>query len=87
MNRDGRPTSRKTQYMTSRKTQYIACPKCDARFPFCRNSAPEIDSCGFENYRLECKECKTGLSGIIDPNDEELLLSKFADESAGIPRR
>jgi hypothetical protein len=79
MNGDRRPTSR--------KTQYIACPECDARFPFCRNPAPEIDSCGFESYSLECKECKTGLSGIVDPNDEELLLSKFADESAGIPRR
>ena len=33
------------------------------------------------------KNVRAGLAGIIDPNDEELLLSKFADESAGIPRR
>jgi hypothetical protein len=72
---------------TSGKTQFIACPACDARITFCRNPTPEIDSCGFESYSLECKECKAGLAGIIDPNDQKLLLSKFAPESAGAQRR
>jgi hypothetical protein len=72
---------------TSGKTQYVACPECDARFPFCRNRIPKIDSCGFESYSLDCKDCKTGLAGIIDPNDEKLLLSKFADEDGGIQPR
>jgi hypothetical protein len=72
---------------TSGKTQFIACPACDARFTFCRNPTPQIDSCGFESYSLECKECKARLAGIIDPNGQELLLSKFADEIAGVRRR
>jgi hypothetical protein len=72
---------------SGKKTQFIACPACDARFTFCRNPTPEIDSSGFESYSLECKECKARLAGIIDPNGQELLLSKFADESAGLQRR
>jgi hypothetical protein len=59
------------------RAQLIACPKCDARFPFYRSPTPRIDSCGFESYSLECKECGTQLAGIIDPNDEELLLSEL----------
>ena len=54
-----------------------ACPKCDARFPFYRSPTPRIDSCEFESYSLECKECGTQLAGIIDPYDEELLLSEL----------
>jgi hypothetical protein len=80
MNGDKLPTSGK-------KTQFIACPACDARFTFCRNPTPEIDSCGFESYNLECTECKAGLAGVIDPNGQELLLSKFADGSAGVQHR
>ena len=57
--------------------QVVACPKCDARLTFCRSQNFQIDSCGFESYRLECKECRARLVGIVDPNDEELLLSEF----------
>jgi hypothetical protein len=67
--------------------QVITCPECDAHFKFRRSHAPEIDSCGFESYGLECKECNAKLAGIIDPNKEELLLSKLTGESAGGQRR
>jgi hypothetical protein len=79
MNRD--------RLLASGKTQFIACPECDARLTFCRNPTPEIDSCGFESYSLECEGCKATLAGIIDPNREELLLSKFAGEGAPVQRR
>ncbi len=57
--------------------QLIACPTCSARFTFYRSHAPHIDSCGFESYSLECKECGARLTGIIDPNNEKLLLSEL----------
>ena len=34
-----------------------------------------MDSCGFESYELECRRCGASLGGIIDPYDDELLLS------------
>ncbi len=55
----------------------IVCPKCDAQFAFCRSPTPRIDSCGFESYSLECKECGALLAGIIDPNGEKLLVSEL----------
>ena len=59
------------------KAQFITCPECDAHFAFCRSAAARIDSCGFESYSLDCKECKAKLAGIVDPKQEELLLSKL----------
>ncbi len=44
---------------------------------FCRSRTPRIDACGFESYSLECQECGARLAGIIDPYDEELLLSEL----------
>lgn len=58
-------------------TQVVACPKCDAQLTFCRSQSSQIDSCGFESYSLECKECRARLVGIVDPDDEKLLLSEF----------
>lgn len=52
----------------------IACPQCDARQSFHRDPVPAIDSCGFESYSFQCKECGASLGGIIDPCDETLLL-------------
>jgi hypothetical protein len=52
------------------------CPKCHARLNFRRSTHPEIDSCGFESYRLDCQECGAALAGIIDPADDALLLSE-----------
>jgi hypothetical protein len=63
--------------MTARKAQVIVCPGCDARFMFCRNSHPEIDGCGFESYSIQCTACKARLTAVVDPQDDELLLSKF----------
>jgi hypothetical protein len=37
-----------------------------------------MDECGFESYRIECKECGTQLAGIVDPADEALLVTAGA---------
>ena len=63
--------------ITSREAQVLACPKCGRRSRFFRSPFPEIDSCGFESYALECKECGVKLAGIIDPDGEDLLLSEL----------
>jgi hypothetical protein len=52
------------------------CPKCRARLNFVRSAHPDIDSCGFESYRLDCQECGATLAGIIDPVDNALLVSE-----------
>ena len=54
------------------------CPRCDAALMFLRSAKPHFDSCGFESYSLECKECGVPLAGIIDPFDETLLLTQIA---------
>ena len=36
---------------------------------------PRIDACGFESYRLDCRECGATLAGIVDPADDVLVLS------------
>ena len=54
-----------------------ACPACAAPVTFSRTSTPRIDACGFESYRLECHECGAWLAGIIDPLDDDLLLSEL----------
>ena len=56
-----------------------ACPACAALVTFSRTSTPRIDACGFESYRLECRECGARLAGIIDPFDNDLLLSELDD--------
>jgi hypothetical protein len=63
---------------TIRASHVIGCPKCTARLMFCRSRTPQIDACGFESYRLECKECGLPLAGIVDPFDDTLLLSEMA---------
>jgi len=52
-----------------------ACPKCRVSLKLLRSSIPQIDSCGFGSYFFQCKSCKNSLAGIIDPMDEELLVS------------
>ena len=59
--------------------QAVACPKCSAQLMFARSPTPRIDACGFESYRIECKECGAPMVGIVDPADEALLLSPIAD--------
>jgi hypothetical protein len=63
---------------TALGAQAVACPKCQARFVFCRSPKPLIDACGFESYALECHECGAPLAGIVDPFDETLLISEMA---------
>lgn len=36
-----------------------------------------MDGCGFESYSFQCKACEARLTAVIDPQDDELLLSKF----------
>jgi hypothetical protein len=52
------------------------CPKCHAVLNFCRSITPDIDSSGFESYRLDCQECGVALYGIIDPADDALIISE-----------
>jgi hypothetical protein len=44
-------------------------------FEFRRTIRPHIDERGFESYDLKCVACSASLHGIIDPADDELLLS------------
>jgi hypothetical protein len=55
----------------------IACPACAAHVMFCRSRTPQVATCGFESYNLDCHECGARLAGIIDPYDNELLLSEL----------
>jgi len=61
----------------SKTEQLIGCPKCSARLRFQRSSFPLMDSCGFESYSLECDQCGAQLVGVIDPLDDQLLLSEL----------
>jgi hypothetical protein len=72
----GNPVSR-AQLKTILNAEGIVCPACTAQVIFCRSRTPHIDRCGFESYSLECHECGAELAGIIDPYDEELLLSEL----------
>jgi hypothetical protein len=55
-----------------------ACPDCSARLMLRRSAVPPIDECGFESYRLACHACGVPLAAIIDPADDQLLLSAVA---------
>jgi DNA-directed RNA polymerase subunit RPC12/RpoP len=51
-----------------------ACPKCGARVVFRRVSSPSLDSSGLVGYVIQCNECSTWLTGMIDPDDGVLVL-------------
>ena len=57
--------------------QIIECPKCGACMPFSRAEFAQIDSSGFESYRLSCRACAVSLAAVVDPCDETLLLSEL----------
>ena len=59
-----------------RGTRIVTCPKCHAEFELRRSVRPHIDECGFESYNLKCASCSALLHGIIDPADDELLVSE-----------
>jgi hypothetical protein len=52
-----------------------SCPNCRVSLKLLQSLIPQIDSCGFESYSFQCESCKSSLAGIIDPLDEELLVS------------
>ena len=52
-----------------------SCPECRVGLRLLRSSIAQIDSCGIESYSFQCESCKSFLAGIIDPMDEELLVS------------
>ena len=63
-------------------TIVASCPKCRVRLKLFRSSIPQIDSCGFESYSFRCTGCASSLAGIIDPSDDELLVSLLEPTSS-----
>jgi hypothetical protein len=53
----------------------VKCPKCEASSKFYRTPFPHIDTCGFESYSFQCECCGSAIAGIINPLDDELLVS------------
>ena len=53
----------------------VTCPKCKACSKLFRAINPTIDRCGFETYSFRCTGCASSLAGIIDPSDDELVVS------------
>jgi hypothetical protein len=75
------------QLIAPAQTRSVACPSCAARLMFCRSNPPPIDACGFESYRLDCRECGAALAGIIDPADDALLLTECEPQlKAALPQ-
>ena len=68
-------TSPNKSFMT-RSYQIVVCPKCHAKFRCYRSLSPPINEHGFESYHLECKRCDASILAIIDPADNELVLSE-----------
>ena len=62
----------------------VKCPKCKTCSKFFRAVHPQIDSCGFESYSFRCTGCASSLAGIIDPSDDELLVSLLGPASGGV---
>jgi predicted nucleic acid-binding Zn ribbon protein len=54
----------------------IECPRCAARLAFSRKPISLIDACGFESYSLKCEQCGAELVGVVDPLDDQLLVSE-----------
>jgi hypothetical protein len=57
------------------------CPKCKTCLSFFRTTNPQIDSCGFESYSIRCNECASYLAGVVDPIDDELVVSLLEQPS------
>jgi ribosomal protein S27E len=60
----------------------VKCPKCEASSIFFRTAFPHIDTCGFESYSFRCESCGSAIAGIINPLDDELLVSLLEDMKA-----
>ena len=53
----------------------VKCPKCEATSKFFRTAFPHIDTFGFESHSFRCECCGSAIAGIINPLDDELLVS------------
>jgi hypothetical protein len=51
------------------------CPKCKRSSIFSRGPLPFIDRCGFELHYFRCEWCASYLAGVVDPIDDELVIS------------
>jgi hypothetical protein len=64
----------------------VTCPKCKHSSIFARGPLPPIDRCGFELHYFRCEWCASNLAGVIDPIDDELVISLLdqpSDVSSG----
>ena len=52
----------------------VTCPKCKTCSKFFR-ATNKIDSCGFETYSFQYDWCACSFAGIVDPSDDELVVS------------
>ena len=55
-------------------TADTACPKCGARVVLRKVSNPSLEPSGPAGYVIQCNECRTWLTGIIDPDDGAFVL-------------
>jgi hypothetical protein len=78
MNLCGGVSMSEALFSAASDAQVIACPRCGTGWSFARSYPSRIDSCGFENYSLNCPKCYARFEGFIDPTDEALLLSQTA---------
>jgi hypothetical protein len=60
----------------------LQCPHCGWLFAFQRNSIPGLSASGLETYELECRQCGVGLVGVVDPWDDQVLLSLGTHQSS-----
>lgn len=56
----------------------LQCPYCARLLGFQRASFPPLDSSGLETYAFECSQCGVDLVGVVDPWDDQFLLSSSA---------
>jgi hypothetical protein len=55
----------------------------DRKAAICAVSAAQFDCHGFESYALDCSFCRTSLTGVIDPQNDVLLLTAHAPDNTG----
>ena len=59
------------------QSQNVRCPNCESPLWNWNTNSPIVDACGFESYSLRCDECEAQLGGIVDPEDDQLLLVRL----------
>jgi len=62
-----------------KKSRLIECPKCSAHFLFDQDRVPAISASGLKEYHLNCQRCGVALVAVVDPVDDELLISVLKD--------